>query len=79
MHAIFAKTGIKAVGPTPWSKGLIVDAASTLTARGAQLVIAGCTEVALVLRDGDLSVPVVDALTVLARVAVERARGRPLG
>jgi aspartate racemase len=79
MHAIFAKKGIKAVGPTPWSKGLIVDAASTLTARGAQLVIAGCTEVALVLRDGDLSVPVVDALTVLARVAVERARGRPLG
>jgi aspartate racemase len=79
MHAIFAKKGIKAVGPTPWSKVLIADAANTLTSRGAQLIIAGCTEIPLVLHDGDLPVPVVDALTVLARVAVERARGRPVG
>jgi aspartate racemase len=79
MHAIFAKKGIKAVGPTPWSKALIAGAADTLISRGAQLIIAGCTEIPLVLHDGDLSVPVVDALTVLARVAVERARGRPVG
>jgi aspartate racemase len=79
MHAIFAKKGIKAVGPTAWSKALIAVAANTLISRGAQLIIAGCTEIPLVLRDGDLSVPVVDALTVLARVAVERARGRPVG
>jgi len=79
MHAIFATKGVKAVGPTPWSKGLIVDAANALISRGARLIIVGCTEVSLVLRDGDLSVPIVDALTVLARVAVERARGRPAG
>jgi aspartate racemase len=79
MHAIFAKRGVKAVGPTPWSKALIVDAANVLITRGAQLIIAGCTEIPLVLHDGDLSVPVVDALTVLARVSVERARGRPVG
>ena len=75
MHALFAKRGIKAVGPSPWSKKLIVDAANTLVARGAQAIIAGCTEVPLVLQDGDLSVPVVDPISVLARVAIERARG----
>lgn len=75
MHAIFGKRGIKAVGPSPWSKGLIVDAAKTLMARGAQVIIAGCTEIPLVLQDGDLAVPVVDPLAVLARVAIERARG----
>jgi aspartate racemase len=76
MRALFAKRGIKAMGPSPWSKKLIVDAASTLVARGAQVIIAGCTEIPLVLQDGDLSVPVVDPLSVLARVAIERARGR---
>jgi aspartate racemase len=76
MHAIFAKRGIKAVGPSPWSKGLILDAANTLVSRGAQVVVAGCTEIPLVLQDGGLSVPVVDPISVLARVAIERARGR---
>ena len=75
MHAIFGKRGIKAVGPSPWSKKLIVDAANALISRGAQLVVAGCTEIPLVLQDGDLSVPVVDPISVLARVAIERARG----
>ena len=79
MHAIFAKRGIKAVGPSPWSKGLILGAAGTLISRGAQLIIAGCTEVSLAIRDGDVAVPVVDALVVLARVAVERAQGRRAG
>lgn len=75
MRAVFGKKGIKAIGPSAWSKRLILDAAGTLVARGAQVVIAGCTEVPLVLRDGDLSVPVVDPITVLAQAAIERARG----
>jgi len=77
MHAIFGKRGIKAVGPSPWSKKLIVDAANTLISRGAQLIIAGCTEIPLVLQDGDLPVPVIDPISVLARVAIERARSSP--
>jgi aspartate racemase len=76
MRAIFAKTGIKAVGPSAWSKRLIVDAANSLIARGAQAVIAGCTEIPLVLQDGDVSVPVIDPITILARAAIARARGR---
>ncbi len=42
---------------------------------GAEAVICGCTEVSLVLHDGDLTVPVVDPLQVLAEKAVELARG----
>ena len=42
---------------------------------GAEAVICGCTEVSLVLHDGDLTVPVVDPLQILAEKAVELARG----
>ncbi|MEI8189305.1 MAG: aspartate/glutamate racemase family protein, partial [candidate division NC10 bacterium] len=44
-------------------------------AQGAQAVIAGCTEIPIVLQDGDLSVPVVDATLALALRAVREARG----
>ncbi len=40
---------------------------------GADSVICGCTEVSIVLHDGDLSVPVVDPLQVLAEEAVKIA------
>jgi len=40
---------------------------------GADSVLCGCTEVSLVLHDGDLSVPVVDPLQVLAEEAVKLA------
>jgi aspartate racemase len=76
MAAIFGKGGIKALGPSEESKRLILDASRDLIRRGAQAVIAGCTEVPLVLRDGDLSVPVIDPMSILAGVAVRKARGR---
>jgi aspartate/glutamate racemase len=51
-------------------------AATPLLAREAEAVVAGCTEVPLLLRDGDLSVPVIDPTTILTRAAVRRARGQ---
>ncbi len=42
---------------------------------GSDAVICGCTEVSLVLHDGDISVPVVDPLQVLAEKAVKLASG----
>ena len=39
---------------------------------GAEAVIAGCTEVPLLLGADDLSAPLVDSTEVLARVCVER-------
>ena len=54
---------------------LLHRAAHTLMDAGAEAVICGCTEVSLVLHDGDLAVPVVDPMQVLAEKAVELARG----
>jgi aspartate racemase len=71
MEAIY---GIKATGPTATSKTLAREAAETLILRGAQAIIAGCTEIPLVLVDGDLSVPVIDPIAVLAERAVMEAR-----
>jgi aspartate racemase len=49
--------------------------AKDLVERGAELVICGCTEISLVLKEGDIEVPVVDPLQVLAESAVRVGRG----
>ncbi len=54
---------------------LLHRVAHELLDAGADAVICGCTEVSLVLHEGDLTVPVVDPLQVLAEKAVELARG----
>jgi aspartate racemase len=48
--------------------------ARTLVARGAQAVIAGCTEVPLLMSASDISVPFVDSTAALARAVVRAAR-----
>ena len=74
MKAIYGKDGIKAIGPSKSSKRLILQASRTLIRRGAQAIIAGCTEIPLVLQDGDLPIPVIDPVTILAHSAVARAK-----
>ncbi len=76
MEAIYGKGGIKAVGPSEDSKRLILKASEMLVLRGAQAVVAGCTEVPLVLKEGDLPVPVIDTIYTLAQAAILTARGR---
>ncbi len=73
MKAIYA---IKSGGATDGARTLVREAAEDLVHRGAQVVIAGCTEIPLVLQDGDLSVPVVDPIAILAEAAIDRAGGR---
>jgi aspartate racemase len=76
MRAIFGKEGIKAIGPSKKSERLVLDACKGLMRRGARAVIAGCTEIPLVLRDGDLPIPIIDPVAMLAKVAVKKALGR---
>lgn len=52
--------------------GLLRRAARRLIDRGAQAVIAGCTEVPLGLDAGELTAPLVDPSEVLARAVIER-------
>ncbi len=62
-------------GDLDTGRKISLDVARDLLGRGADLVICGCTEISLVLKDGDISVPVVDPLQVLAEVAVRVGRG----
>ncbi len=71
MAAIY---GVKA-GDLKKGRELALRAGEKLVAQGAQAVIAGCTEIPLVLHDGDLAVPVVDATKVLAEACVRVAFG----
>ena len=71
MDAIYKyiKTGdLKTVGE------LLHRVSLELIEAGSDAVLCGCTEVSLVLHDGDLSVPVVDPLQVLAEEAVKQAQ-----
>jgi aspartate racemase len=70
MEAIYA---VKQGKPLEHSRRLIREAAEHLCARGAEAVVTGCTEVPLLLQDGDLSVPVIDPTRILAQAAVCRA------
>ena len=54
------------------------DIAGRLIERGAQGIVAGCTEIPLVVRPGDLEVPVFDTLLLLARAAITAAGQSPV-
>ncbi|MFI6695702.1 aspartate/glutamate racemase family protein [Streptomyces sp. NPDC050433] len=70
MAAIRAvKAGDRAAARAP-----LADAAHQLTRRGAQAVIAGCTEVPLGLPADSVDVPLVDPAVSLARALIRRAQ-----
>jgi aspartate racemase len=75
MEAIYDK--IKA-GRIFEGKEIIVKVATRLVEEGAELIICGCTEVSLVLKGGDVPVPVLDPLQILAETAVAEAFGEIL-
>ena len=63
--------GVKAGEVGPEARGAMAGLAAGLVARGAEAVIAGCTEVPLLLSAGDVSVAFADSAEVLARACVE--------
>jgi aspartate racemase len=52
----------------------ILKIAQKLIDKGAEAIISGCTEIPLILKEGDVSVPLIDPTQVLAEVAVQKAR-----
>lgn len=52
----------------------VVAVAHHLMDEGAEGIILGCTELSLVVEEGDLPCPLFDPLSILARLAVQRAR-----
>lgn len=63
--------GVKAGDTGATAKARMKELAAGLAARGAGALIAGCTEVPLLLGAGDVTVPLVDSAEVLARACVE--------
>jgi aspartate racemase len=70
MEAIFGPAGIKAGVTEGRPKRLILSVAARLIRRGAEAVIAGCTEVPLVLKDEDIPVPLIEPLRIAAEASI---------
>lgn len=77
MAAIYGKQGVKAGFTSGPPRKVLLDVARKLVRRGARAVVAGCTEVPLVLLPEDLPVPLIDPMEIGARAAVKRS-GAPL-
>lgn len=75
-EVIYVIDSVKANNPVDNLKAIIVKISNELIKRGAQAIIAGCTEIPIVLKDGDLGVPVLNANEYLAKAAVDYALGR---
>ena len=79
MMAIYEIKGAAAAGKDRNAiRAEIREVAGRLIQRGAQGVVAGCTEIPLVLNPGDLGVPVFDTILLLARAAITFAGRRPI-
>jgi len=74
--AIYGKAGIKAGFVEGPPRKALLETARGLVRRGAQAILAGCTEVPLALRAADLSVPLIDPMTIGARAAIRRSGAR---
>ncbi|MHA7925580.1 MAG: aspartate/glutamate racemase family protein [Marinobacter sp.] len=61
----------------PESRDAYLDIVSSLSGRGSQAVILGCTEIGLLIRQADTSVPLYDTTEIHAAQAVELALKHP--
>jgi aspartate racemase len=73
MEAVFGPKGIKAGFTSGFPKETLVNIAKVLVARGADAIIAGCTEVPLVLKDLDIPVPLIEPLRIAAQACIIKA------
>lgn len=64
---------VKAGRPIAEATALLVEAAEHLAARGADVLLAACTEIPVALQQSDVETPLLDATLALARAAVETA------
>ncbi|MFH2043164.1 MAG: amino acid racemase [Acidobacteriota bacterium] len=72
-EAIFSNDGIKAGFIKGKPRDMIIAAAGQLIQQGAEAVIAGCSEVPLVLKPVDLPVPLIEPMLIGARICIKKA------
>jgi len=71
MKVIYA---VKAGDLSEKVKKNIILIAQKLIDKGVEAIIAGCTEIPLILKEGDVSVPIIDPTQALAKAAVRKAK-----
>jgi aspartate racemase len=76
MEAVFGKRGVKAGFTKGRPKKLVLDVARRLIKRGAEAMIAGCTEIPLVLRDEDIPIPLIEPMQIAAQACIVKAGQR---
>jgi aspartate racemase len=77
MTAIYAIKGAPSAEGREAARTAVVGVAERLVSGGAQAIVLGCTELPLVVGAGDLSVPVLDSVLLLARAAIVLAGREP--
>ena len=65
---------IKQFGASKESRKDMEDNAHTLISAGAEIILAGCTEIPLVLKPESISVPLVETTEILAKQSVRYAK-----
>ena len=75
MDTIYGNRGIKAGYTEGYSKEKVLKIAKLLVRQNIEIIIAGCTEISLVLDQEDLTIPLFDPLYILTKVIVKRAKG----
>jgi aspartate racemase len=73
VSSIFGENGIKAGFKTGSSRKNILRTAASLIHRGAEAIIAGCTEIPLVLRSSDINVPYIEPMHITVKAALKEA------
>lgn len=73
MEAVYGKRGIKAGFTTGGSRRTMIAIAGDLVRHGAEAIMAGCTEIPLVLRQEDLAVPFIEPLRIGALTCIKKA------
>jgi aspartate racemase len=71
-EAIFGKESLKA-GNITVPRQLLTQASNELIILGAEVILMGCTELPLAMRQTDIAVPIIDANAVLAQAAIDLA------
>lgn len=72
MAAMYGEKGIKR-GFKEEPRELLLNVITHLKEQGVEAIIAGCTEIPLALRESELQLPVIDPLTIAAKVAILKA------
>lgn len=75
MEAIFGLRGIKAGSDAIHSRELLLVAAAQMARNGAEIILLACTELPIVMRTGDVAVPLLDLNLILAQASVCKALG----